>query len=573
MQREVDEEFARYVRARQHRLLRGAWLVCGDTHVAEDAVQVALVKLALRWDRMRGENPDAYVRRVLYRYAVSSWRRTRRESLSPFPDLAVEPIAHQVSRDSGQRDDQELALVALTAKQRAVLVLRYFEDRSEVETAELLGVSTATVESQSQSQSQTPEPDLPALLERASQHLPELDFAQDAWAGALAALRHRRRVWLGSLGAVAAAALAVAAVQLSGSPPHPPTPAPTSTTSPVVRTFADGAAYALMPMEGQEAQLRHFDAGVPSVLDVRTAATRMSALNQPLTSVVAVYLADAGAGRFHPVLVTSRGLRVVVDRLTLLLTQGASPDAGQVLGPRAVGGGGRYVVFAQPGQVVRLDTRTGATTDYPVPSQTLNSAGWNPTGSVVIAHDERSAWTVDPWMPGAKAVAANGSYEGTFRLSAASDSVGVTRFGTNGKPAATNTVPAPVTGTWGETINSDTWAAASAFFDQNVTHPVISLGNGPIYQGLVAVDMEARTARLLLAPESPDGQTGRFNGCCTVLGWADGQTLLYESVGSHGRWVLAWNLASGEVFDVSQIFAPADAQPVVPMALNVGWRY
>jgi hypothetical protein len=365
----------------------------------------------------------------------------------------------------------------------------------------------------------------------------------------------------------------VAAVQLSGSTTHTPTPAPTSATTPVVRTFADGAAYALMPMEGQEAQLRHFDAGIPSVLDIRTTATRMSSLTRPLTSVVAVYLTDAAAGRFHPVLVTSRGQQVVVDRLTLLPTQDASGGPGQVLGPRAVGGGGRYVVFPQPGQVVRLDTRTGAVTVYPVPSQTLRSAGWNPTGSLVVARDERSAWTIDAQMPGAQAVAAPGSYEGTFRLAGASDAVGVTRFGTDGKAAAVSTVQAPVTGLWGETINSDRWAAAGAFFDQNVTHPVIRLGNGPIYQGLVAVDMESRAARLLLAPESPDGQTGRFNGCCTALGWADGQTLLYESVGSHGRWVLAWNITTGEVFEVSQIFAAADAQPVVPLALNVGWRY
>jgi hypothetical protein len=176
-------------------------------------------------------------------------------------------------------------------------------------------------------------------------------------------------------------------------------------------------------------------------------------------------------------------------------------------------------------------------------------------------------------MPGASAVATSGAYEGTFRLAAASDSVGVTRFGTDGKPVATSTVKAPVTGTWGETINSDTWAAAGALFDQNVTHPVIRLENGPIYQGLVAVNMEAGAARLLLAPESPDGQTGRFNGCCTALGWADGQNLLFESVGSHGRWVLDWNITTGEVFEVSQLFAAVDARPVVPLALNVGWRY
>ena len=89
MRHEVDEEFARYVRARQHRLLRAAYLVCGDAHLAEDLLQGAFAKLAGRWDKLRGENPDAYVRKILYRDAVSSWRKTRRESLSSLPLIEV----------------------------------------------------------------------------------------------------------------------------------------------------------------------------------------------------------------------------------------------------------------------------------------------------------------------------------------------------------------------------------------------------------------------------------------------------------------------------------------------------
>jgi RNA polymerase sigma-70 factor (sigma-E family) len=145
MRHEVDEEFARYVRARQHRLLRAAYLVCGDTHLAEDLLQGALTKLAARWDKVRHENPDAYVRRILYRDAVSSWRRTRRESLSSLP---VDVPVHDRSSQTGQRVDLERALAELTPKQRAVVVLRFFEDRSEVEAAEALGVSVGTVKSQ-----------------------------------------------------------------------------------------------------------------------------------------------------------------------------------------------------------------------------------------------------------------------------------------------------------------------------------------------------------------------------------------------------------------------------------------
>lgn len=150
MRREVDEEFAQYVHARQHRLLRAAFLVCGDPRLAEDLLEGALAKLALRWGRLRTEDPDAYVRRILYRDAVSSWRRTRRESL----DLHVlEPLAGGGSADLGgigERIDLERALEQLTPRQRAVLVLRFFEDRTAADTAEVLGLSTGTVRSQTE---------------------------------------------------------------------------------------------------------------------------------------------------------------------------------------------------------------------------------------------------------------------------------------------------------------------------------------------------------------------------------------------------------------------------------------
>jgi len=146
MRREVDEEFALYVRARQHRLLRAAFLVCGDRHLAEELVEGALAKLATRWSRLRTEDPDAYVRRVLYRDAVSSWRRARRESL----DLHLDPLADDPGPHGGVDDriDPERALELLTPRQRAVLVLRFFEDRTEADTAEALGVSTRSVRSQ-----------------------------------------------------------------------------------------------------------------------------------------------------------------------------------------------------------------------------------------------------------------------------------------------------------------------------------------------------------------------------------------------------------------------------------------
>lgn len=143
--RPIDPDFAAYVRARQHVLLRAAYLVCGDVHRAEDLLQQAFEKLALRWHTIRHEQPDAFVRRVLYRDAVSTWRRTRREQLTLAPP-EVPCAAHDTLVEA--RVELERALALLTPKQRAVLVLRFFEDRSAADAADVLGVSVGTVKSQ-----------------------------------------------------------------------------------------------------------------------------------------------------------------------------------------------------------------------------------------------------------------------------------------------------------------------------------------------------------------------------------------------------------------------------------------
>lgn len=143
----ADAEFVEYVRARQHRLLRAAYLVCGDLHLAEDLLQGALVKLARHWDRVRDEQPDAYVRRILYRDAVSSWRRRRHEVLGLAPAWDALAVAHEAEQVE-RRLDVLRALDVLTPRQRATVVLRFFEDRSERETADVLGCSVGTVKSQ-----------------------------------------------------------------------------------------------------------------------------------------------------------------------------------------------------------------------------------------------------------------------------------------------------------------------------------------------------------------------------------------------------------------------------------------
>ncbi|MEU4690985.1 SigE family RNA polymerase sigma factor [Actinoplanes sp. NPDC023714] len=141
---DVNSEFVAFVEARQHRLLRSAYLICGDHHLAEDLLQNALVKLALRWSRVRDGDPEAFVRTILYRDAVSWWRRIRRERLG---STIPEPPPDR-GHDVPTRLLFDRALRRLAPRQRAVLVLRYFDDLSEARTAEILGVSVGTVKSQ-----------------------------------------------------------------------------------------------------------------------------------------------------------------------------------------------------------------------------------------------------------------------------------------------------------------------------------------------------------------------------------------------------------------------------------------
>ncbi len=161
----VDPDFVEYVRARQHALLRAAYLVCGDVHLAEDLLQGALVKLAERWPRLKGEHPDAYVRTILYRDAVSAWRRRRHEVLG-LPAGGADGRRPDGADRVTDRVDLERALAALTAKQRAVLVLRFVEDRSEREAAAVLGVSVGTVKSQTHAALERLRCVMPDLLER-----------------------------------------------------------------------------------------------------------------------------------------------------------------------------------------------------------------------------------------------------------------------------------------------------------------------------------------------------------------------------------------------------------------------
>ncbi|MER7131162.1 SigE family RNA polymerase sigma factor [Streptosporangium saharense] len=138
-------DFEGYVAQRSDRLLRTAYLLCRDWGQAEDLTQTALAKAWLAWRRV-GEDPDPYVYRILANTHASWWRRRWRAEVptETLPESAVDDPAGGF----GVRDDLRTALAALPAKQRAVLVLRYYADLPDRRIAEILGCSAVTVRSQ-----------------------------------------------------------------------------------------------------------------------------------------------------------------------------------------------------------------------------------------------------------------------------------------------------------------------------------------------------------------------------------------------------------------------------------------
>jgi RNA polymerase sigma-70 factor (sigma-E family) len=143
----AQESFREFVANRSSALLKTAVLLSGgDRHAAEDLLQNALIKAAGRWHRI--DEPEAYVRQILYRQQVSRWRlKWRRRELTVAEPPEGARGGGDASSDTELRVVMRGALARLTARQRTVLVLRYFEDLPEADVARLLGCTVGTVRS------------------------------------------------------------------------------------------------------------------------------------------------------------------------------------------------------------------------------------------------------------------------------------------------------------------------------------------------------------------------------------------------------------------------------------------
>jgi RNA polymerase sigma-70 factor (sigma-E family) len=145
-----EQAFADFVRHRAATLYRYGYVLAGNHHDADDLVQEALIRLRAHWWRLaRNDDPVGYVRTTMARLHISAWRRRRREKpTSDVPDRAGNDPGLDRIDASGDEARVWAALAELPPRQRAVLVLRYYEHLTDEEIAATMGVSRGTVRSQ-----------------------------------------------------------------------------------------------------------------------------------------------------------------------------------------------------------------------------------------------------------------------------------------------------------------------------------------------------------------------------------------------------------------------------------------
>jgi RNA polymerase sigma-70 factor (sigma-E family) len=149
MNADAEAQFSEFVAARQQALLRTAYLLTSELHSAEDLVQISLAKAYLAWDRLRDPRAvEAYVRKIMVNEHTSWWRRAWRRNERSTDEVPESPSVEDDPAAFERRDAMWELVQTLPPKQRAAVVLRYYEDLSEAETARILGCSIGTVKSQ-----------------------------------------------------------------------------------------------------------------------------------------------------------------------------------------------------------------------------------------------------------------------------------------------------------------------------------------------------------------------------------------------------------------------------------------
>lgn len=399
--------------------------------------------------------------------------------------------------------------------------------------------------------------DLRELLELASDDVPELDLAPEAWAEARR--RNRavvRRTVLGVGGVAAAGALGLVLRERNPSP----SPAPSTTTT--ARVAADGrlptsvvegiTVYlapeppdeALLPRYPDAARLRIPRHLGPADLAIRAELGPVGGVAEPLR---AVFLVVAEGGGFHPVLFAPDA-PFQVEVPTVRITQGAGRQL--ALSPRSISDDRHRVVIPQPGSVVVLDARDGGVVTVDVPDPTLSLAGWARDRTIVVARGRDYGWLIDPrtgeLRKGRSAV--NPDWADLTQGDAGAELR--TFSGTGELTGIRLLLGAPVVPNSTSVSNTEGWVAGGAFLPGAYQRAVERS------QGLVAVHSDLPPKpRVLAAPTGPLVPKGAYR----ALAWGPRDVVLFESrserAGFQGmvRRVLAWDVNEGLLFQVADI--------------------
>ncbi|HEY7225095.1 MAG TPA: SigE family RNA polymerase sigma factor [Micromonosporaceae bacterium] len=223
----VRPSFEEYVTARSGMLLRFAYLLCGDRHLAEDLVQEVLIKSHRRWLAIEAENPDAYLRQALVRTHVT-WLRRRSSTEITTDTFRDDAGGGGFADDQATRDELWTLLAKLPRAQRAVLVLRYFEDLDDARIAEVVGVSASTVRVHAHRGLQSLRETLAVHAQEAPTGAGMLDTVRR---GAARAALRRRALAAGGLAVIVAALALLLPILGPGRDPGPTRPTPTITPS------------------------------------------------------------------------------------------------------------------------------------------------------------------------------------------------------------------------------------------------------------------------------------------------------------------------------------------------------
>lgn len=405
--------------------------------------------------------------------------------------------------------------------------------------------------------------DLRDLLELASDDVPELDLAPDAWAAAAAERRTvRRRALLGA-GAAAAAVAATTVVVRGGDDGREggrPTPSPTR-----LRTAdVGGVTVDLAPEPGEESALAPYreaaNLGLSSLVGFDD-ALRLPKLGpetgnpENAASVRAVLMAwSPGAEGLMAVLHLPRAVpgQRYLTCIGVPLVRADPTQSGQgiVLHPRTVRDDRLAVVLPQPGEVVVLDARDGTALRIPVPDSTIHLTGWAKDNRTVVARGTERTWLVDTVARTAtRALVPAGA--GWVDLVTVDGVTELRTFSAAGVSTGTRSLRGPVIEVDGESVgNTEAWAAAHASLGQTY---VGAVGRT---QGLVAVQGDLRpTPRVLAATRSPAVP----KGCYRPLAWGPQDVVVLESRSFAGLSsrptlrLLAWDVIGGGLSYVGEV--------------------